>query len=166
MGGQAVLEGVMMRGAATWAVAVRDPEGEIRVDVHDVPGWSERYRHIPVLRGVMGLAESLGLGRPGADSDRRTVLELLEKLPSGPGGSSGETLEADREVFEVVVARHDVTGLTEEALLALEAYDWPGNIRELRNVVERGVALCPGSQVAPQPGCDQVLVDSVVLQRR
>jgi uncharacterized protein YqhQ len=62
MGGQAVLEGVMMRGASTWAVAVRDPEGEIRVDVHDVPGWSERYRHIPVLRGVMGLAESLGLG--------------------------------------------------------------------------------------------------------
>jgi uncharacterized protein YqhQ len=62
MGGQAVLEGVMMRGATTWAVAVRDPDGTIKVDVRDVPGWAERYRKIPVLRGVMGLGESLGLG--------------------------------------------------------------------------------------------------------
>jgi uncharacterized protein YqhQ len=42
MGGQAVVEGVMMRGATTWAVAVRTPDGDIDVAVHDVPGWSER----------------------------------------------------------------------------------------------------------------------------
>jgi len=62
MGGQAVLEGVMMRGESTWAVAVRKPEGEIVVDVRPVAGWSDRYRKIPILRGVMGLGESLGLG--------------------------------------------------------------------------------------------------------
>ena len=62
MGGQAVLEGVMMRGASTWAVAVRDPDGSIKLDVRDVPGWAERYRNIPVVRGVMGLGESFGLG--------------------------------------------------------------------------------------------------------
>jgi uncharacterized protein YqhQ len=62
MGGQAVLEGVMMRGESTWAVAVRDPDGEIRVTVREVPGWAERYRQIPVLRGVMSLGESLALG--------------------------------------------------------------------------------------------------------
>ena len=62
MGGQAVLEGVMMRGAKTWAIAVRDPSGEISVDVREVPGWAERYRNIPIVRGVMGLGESLGLG--------------------------------------------------------------------------------------------------------
>jgi uncharacterized protein YqhQ len=62
MGGQAVLEGVMMRGATTWAVAVRDPDGSVKVDVREVPGWAERYRNIPVVRGVMGLVESLGLG--------------------------------------------------------------------------------------------------------
>jgi len=61
-GGQAVVEGVMMRGESTWAVAVRRPDGEIAVDVHEVPGWSEKYRNVPVLRGVTGLAESLGLG--------------------------------------------------------------------------------------------------------
>src|SRR5215470_15521656 len=62
MGGQAVLEGVMMRGATTWAVAVRDPDGRIKVDVREVPGWAERYRNIPLLRGVTSLGESLGLG--------------------------------------------------------------------------------------------------------
>ncbi len=62
MGGQAVLEGVMMRGASHWAVAVRDPDGAVLVEVREVPGWAERYRNIPILRGVMGLGESLGLG--------------------------------------------------------------------------------------------------------
>jgi uncharacterized protein YqhQ len=62
LGGQAVVEGVMMRGESTWAVAVRRPDGEILVDVHEVPGWSEKYRNVPILRGVTGLAESLGLG--------------------------------------------------------------------------------------------------------
>jgi len=62
MGGQAVLEGVMMRGASQYAVAVRMPDGELKVDVRAVPGWAERYRNIPLVRGVMGLGESLGLG--------------------------------------------------------------------------------------------------------
>jgi uncharacterized protein YqhQ len=62
MGGQAVVEGVMMRGATTWAVAVRTPDGNIDVAVHDVPGWAERYNKIPLVRGVMNLAESMGLG--------------------------------------------------------------------------------------------------------
>jgi uncharacterized protein YqhQ len=62
MGGQAVLEGVMMRGATHWAVSVRDLDGNIKTDVREVPGWAEKYRHIPIVRGVMGLGESLGLG--------------------------------------------------------------------------------------------------------
>ena len=51
-----------MRGATTWAVAVRTPDGDIEVAVHDVPGWAERYNKIPLLRGVMNLAESMSLG--------------------------------------------------------------------------------------------------------
>jgi two-component system response regulator HydG len=43
--------------------------------------------------------------------------------------------------------RPDIHGLTAEALKALQEYSWPGNIRELRNVIERAVALSPGPEV-------------------
>lgn len=63
VGGQAVLEGVMMRGVANWAVAVRRPDGEIAVSAFELPttrnGWLFR---IPVLRGVAALAESMRIG--------------------------------------------------------------------------------------------------------
>lgn len=62
MGGQAVIEGVMMRGARTWAVAVRNPEGGIELEVHDAPTWAEKWSHLPIMRGVMNLAESMTLG--------------------------------------------------------------------------------------------------------
>ncbi len=62
MGGQAVVEGVMMRGATTWAVAVRNPEGGIDLEVHDAPSWAEKYAKVPLVRGVMNLAESMALG--------------------------------------------------------------------------------------------------------
>jgi two-component system response regulator HydG len=43
--------------------------------------------------------------------------------------------------------RPDVAGFTPEAVAALAGYHWPGNLRELRNVVERAVALCAGPLV-------------------
>jgi two-component system response regulator HydG len=43
--------------------------------------------------------------------------------------------------------RPDIGGMSAAALGALEAYDWPGNIRELRNVIERAVALAAGPEV-------------------
>ncbi len=43
--------------------------------------------------------------------------------------------------------RPDVTGISPPAMRALQDYHWPGNIRELRNVIERAVALCPGPLV-------------------
>lgn len=58
-----------------------------------------------------------------------------------------------------------IAGIAEDALKALEAYRWPGNIRELRNVIERAAALCPGTVIqmedlpeairsGPSPGAD------------
>jgi uncharacterized protein YqhQ len=72
VGGQAVLEGVMMRGVNTWAVAVRKPPaedrelelGEIGVQTFPIESWNRRRRiyRWPVIRGVVALVESLAIG--------------------------------------------------------------------------------------------------------
>ncbi|HSJ17664.1 MAG TPA: DUF1385 domain-containing protein [Solirubrobacterales bacterium] len=64
IGGQAVLEGVMMRGVSTWSVAVRKPEGEIEVSSEPLVSWAKRHRflRLPVIRGVVALGESLKIG--------------------------------------------------------------------------------------------------------
>ena len=64
IGGQAVLEGVMMRGVSTWAVAVRTPEGEIETTSEPIVSWAKRHRilRLPVVRGVVALGESLKIG--------------------------------------------------------------------------------------------------------
>ena len=64
IGGQAVLEGVMMRGPRNWAVAVRKPDGEIAqvartIDPPMARHWTLR---LPIVRGVVALGESLAIG--------------------------------------------------------------------------------------------------------
>ena len=61
MGGQAVIEGVMMRGPSSWAVAVRRPDGEIVLQVNPAPEPS-KWVKVPLVRGVVALAESMSLG--------------------------------------------------------------------------------------------------------
>ncbi len=64
IGGQAVLEGVMMRGPSSWAVAVRRPDGRISQVEHDVDSvaLNRRRLRLPVIRGVIALGESLAIG--------------------------------------------------------------------------------------------------------
>ncbi len=62
-GGQAVIEGVMMRGQKGIAVAVRRPNGEIALNNQPLGGLStSRIRSIPLLRGIVVLVETLVLG--------------------------------------------------------------------------------------------------------
>jgi uncharacterized protein YqhQ len=64
IGGQAVLEGVMMRSPSSWAVAVRKPDGAIAQVVNgiDSPMARRRIWRLPVIRGVIALGESLAIG--------------------------------------------------------------------------------------------------------
>ncbi len=64
IGGQAVLEGVMMRSPSAWSVAVRKPDGEIAEVNQPIASFSLRHRwaRIPVVRGVIALGESLSIG--------------------------------------------------------------------------------------------------------
>jgi uncharacterized protein YqhQ len=104
VGGQAVLEGVMMRGIATWAVAVRKPseqqladnadglpadeaaEGDVEVRVEPVNSWLKRHRvlRLPVIRGVIALAESLKIGFKALSMSANAQLGEEEEEISGP----------------------------------------------------------------------------------
>ncbi len=63
-GGQAVLEGVMMRSPSSWAVAIRTPEGDIEEVLNDISSPMKRRKiwRLPVIRGVIALGESLAIG--------------------------------------------------------------------------------------------------------
>jgi uncharacterized protein YqhQ len=64
VGGQAVLEGVMMRGPRNWAVAVRTPDGEIAHVSRGIEPLAMRHvlLRLPIVRGVVALGESLAIG--------------------------------------------------------------------------------------------------------
>ena len=64
IGGQAVLEGVMMRGPSNWSVAVRKPNGQIAEVSRPIESMMKRHRlfRLPVVRGVIALGESLAIG--------------------------------------------------------------------------------------------------------
>ena len=64
IGGQAVLEGVMMRGPSNWAVAVRKPNGQIAEVCRPIESVMKRhwFFRLPVVRGVVALGESLAIG--------------------------------------------------------------------------------------------------------
>jgi uncharacterized protein YqhQ len=64
VGGQAVLEGVLMRGPSNWAVAVRKPDGAIAQVCRPIESPMARHRlfRLPVVRGVIALGESLAIG--------------------------------------------------------------------------------------------------------
>ena len=64
IGGQAVLEGVMMRSPSNWALAVRKPDGEIAEHTHEIRSVMARhwFFRLPVIRGMIALGESLAIG--------------------------------------------------------------------------------------------------------
>ena len=64
IGGQAVLEGVMMRSPSNWSLAVRKPNGAIAEVAFPISSPMARHRllRLPVIRGVVALGESLAIG--------------------------------------------------------------------------------------------------------
>ena len=94
-GGQAVLEGVMMRGPAVWSVAVRTPDGKIVAVTTSVSSPMQRNRlwRLPVIRGVIALGESLAIGfRALAISANYAMQEEREE------GAEGDPPEVSTEI--------------------------------------------------------------------
>jgi uncharacterized protein YqhQ len=84
-GGQAVIEGVMMRGTKALAVAVRNPEGEIVVHTEPLNGriYGGKLAKIPFLRGLILLWDALGLGIKSLLFSAEVAIEEEEKEKQG-----------------------------------------------------------------------------------
>ena len=85
VGGQAVIEGVMMRAPSAWAVAVRQPDGRITARRNDLTRLSERNRwaRVPFIRGMFVLGESLTLGFKALSWSAQVATEEEEKPLTG-----------------------------------------------------------------------------------
>jgi uncharacterized protein YqhQ len=83
-GGQAVIEGVMIRSKKHIVVCVRQPNDDILIKTEEIKSLSEKYKilRIPFLRGIVALFETLYLGIKGLYFSANATLEEEEKLNS------------------------------------------------------------------------------------
>src|SRR5580698_1766536 len=89
VGGQAVLEGVMMRSPHAWGIAVRKPSGEIDSHSEPLERPSEQHKWMgwPVVRGVMTLGHAMTLGFRALKFSANAALDEI----SGNGGENKDT---------------------------------------------------------------------------
>jgi uncharacterized protein YqhQ len=89
-GGQAVVEGVMMRGREVWAVAVRRPAGDVHIESHEIDSVAKRHPVLakPFLRGVIALGQALAIGYRALSVSARESVEEDERLSSRQMGLS------------------------------------------------------------------------------
>ena len=106
VGGQAVLEGVMMRSPHAIAVAVRKPDGDITVKTERAPRWTDRFPFlkIPLVRGTAILIQSLILGIRALNfSAEVAMVEATdpEEKAKGKDGKPGKLTLAATLVFSL-----------------------------------------------------------------
>src|SRR5262249_13804514 len=80
VGGQAVLEGVMMRSPHAWAIACRKPSGEISIHSEPLERLSEKHKWMgwPIIRGVMTLGHAMTLGFRALKFSANVALDELQ----------------------------------------------------------------------------------------
>ncbi|MBV8856912.1 MAG: DUF1385 domain-containing protein [Acidobacteria bacterium] len=103
VGGQAVIEGVMMRTPSAYAIAVRRPDGTIVHTGASLPKWSDKYPALkwPVLRGAAVLVQSMALG-----------MKALNYSAAEAFQEEAETVEAVALTPAVVEGEGDFAGIT------------------------------------------------------
>jgi uncharacterized protein YqhQ len=104
VGGQAVLEGVMMRSPHAWGIAVRKPSGEIVTHSEPLERPSDQHKWMgwPVVRGVMTLGNAMTLGFRALKFSANAALEEIsaDEHNDGPG-SEGREKEGQGKKFEI-----------------------------------------------------------------
>ena len=89
IGGQALIEGIMMRGRYNWAVAVRQPDGQIYTEEHDLASGRKKnaWMYWPVVRGCTAFVESLVLGYKALQISSEHAYDWEEDADADAGDS-------------------------------------------------------------------------------
>src|SRR6267154_3377510 len=106
VGGQAVLEGVMMRSPHAWGIAVRKPSGEIVTHSEPLERPSEQHKWMgwPVVRGVMTLGHAMTLGFRALKFSANAALDEITADQSDDNGSNaarGDDDQGNKKKFEI-----------------------------------------------------------------
>ncbi len=106
IGGQAVLEGIMMRNGGKYAVAVRKPDKEIIIDVKDYESFTDKYKflNVPFVRGVFKFIESLVIGiKTLTYSAEFYEVEEEDDKESKASEEKGEKKEVSKKLEDVLM---------------------------------------------------------------
>ncbi len=96
IGGQALMEGIMMRGPKKSVMAVRNPQGEMVIEECDVkPMFSPKLKKIPIIRGVFNFIESMKIGYKCLM--RSADISALEEIRQEAVKDAGEISEEEKE---------------------------------------------------------------------
>lgn len=113
IGGQAVLEGVMMKNDEKYAVAVRKPDGEIEVELENYQGvlHGSKIKEVPFIRGIFNFIDSMMLGTKCLNysasfyEDEDTKETAVDKaLNKATGGNAEKVFTVLVTIFSVVLA--------------------------------------------------------------
>jgi uncharacterized protein YqhQ len=159
IGGQAVLEGVMMRSPKSFAVVVRRRDGSLSVRERSMPGGRRGVAKWPFFRGVMSLVESLRLGSEAlrysadvaqkdwdaaaaASSVLRAVGYQLFLLAAGDGEASAEKSKGVGLMLVLMIAFFiALPQLVAAGIMKLLGVDWPVTSMPFQ-ALTGGVKLC------------------------
>lgn len=124
IGGQALIEGIMMRGRYNWAVAIREPDGNIYTEEHDLASGRPKNSWLrwPIVRGCTAFVESLGLGykalniatehaydwdETAEEREERLAKEAKKKKVSIEELRAAEDAENERKAAELAAKREE-----------------------------------------------------------
>ena len=135
VGGQALIEGVMMRGKFNWAAAVREPSGNIYVEEHDLASGKKKnsWLYWPVVRGCRAFVESLMLGYKALE-----IAALHAYAEDGSDGSSATKEVGEAKETEKALADSSATCEESEFTVASEkrAFSWKDDFGNPDEVID------------------------------
>lgn len=124
IGGQALLEGIMMRGPKKSAMAVRRPDGEMVVEVSDLKSANRKgFLKWPIVRGVVGFIDSMVVGYSA-------MMRSAELSGLDEAIEEEEREKAEKKAAKEAEKRAKKLGITVEELAEREAVEKPAEIKE------------------------------------